>query len=143
MEKQKRKAGKRTPDNEQLKICQDCKAACCRYITIFIPQPTDKDDFDNLHWYLCHAGVSVYQDDEKDWAVIIPTDCDMIKRDQTCKIYETRPEACRDYDAAHCENTTASGDYLQYFDKPEELEEYLDQRWRRKRPKRSAGRRSH
>jgi len=135
MAKKKQKAEQRTPDDVQLEICKKCKAACCRYITIFIPQPTDKDDFDNIRWYLCHKGVSVFQDDEKDWAVVIPTDCEMLKSDYTCKIYETRPDACRDYDAANCENTTASADYLQYFDEPEELEEYLDQRWRRKRSK--------
>ena len=118
-------------ERTQLEICQECKAACCKYITIFIPQPTDKEDFDNIRWYLCHEGVSVFQDDEKDWAVVIPTRCKMLNKDYTCKIYDERPEACRDYDARECENTNEDGGYLQFFEDVDELEEYLDHRWQR------------
>jgi len=147
MAKRKRTAAAKA-ERSQVEICQECEAACCRYITIFIPQPTDKEDFDNIRWYLCHEGVSVFQDDELDWAVIIPTDCKMLNRDHTCKIYEDRPEACRDYSAEGCENQDDSeGNYKEYFESVDELEAYLDRRWRRnrgakKRRKRSRAKRA-
>ncbi|NOZ85309.1 MAG: YkgJ family cysteine cluster protein [Deltaproteobacteria bacterium] len=126
-----RKERLKTGEDGQLAVCKACKAACCRYISIAISPPRTREDFDNLRWYLLHQGVSIFQDQDGDWMVNVPTGCRMLKKDYTCMIYEDRPGACRDYDANECENTEQEGNYKNYFEDENDLEDYLDKRWHR------------
>ena len=80
--------------------CAGCDH-CCRYITINIPTPRTKLDFDNIRWYILHQNVCVFLDWEGDWMVQFDTTCEWLV-DGRCTHYRFRPEICRDYDPADC-----------------------------------------
>ena len=98
-----------------------------------------------------HEGVAVWMEDG-DWYIEIRTVCKHLQPDNSCGIYETRPQICRDYGTAKegpCEFFTEDLKYELYFDSDRGLEAWLsnaqdheeDRKQRRKarRKKRFAG----
>jgi len=114
--------------------CEGCDH-CCRYMTIEIPKPRSKTDYDNIRWYILHRGVSVYVDWEGSWMVQFDTPCSWLK-DGRCTHYALRPEICRDYDPADCERygTTAAEKFILRNEK--DLERYLAEREERRKARR-------
>lgn len=86
-------------------ICPSC-TRCCRYVSIGINAPSTLTAVSNILWYLYHKNVSVYEDHEGEWAVVFGTDCENLKPDGLCGVYENRPLICRDYDIDGCEGTS-------------------------------------
>ncbi|MBT5232170.1 MAG: YkgJ family cysteine cluster protein [Methylococcales bacterium] len=83
--------------------CSFCKPAiCCSYITQEIETPRSKIDFENLLWQVSHDHISIYQE-EDGWYLLISGQCQHLLKDGGCGIYETRPNACRDYSNEFCE----------------------------------------
>jgi Fe-S-cluster containining protein len=82
--------------------CDQCTGDCCKYIAIEIDTPESREDFENIKWYLCHGNVTVYQDWEDSWLVEFKTNCKYLADDNRCKIYESRPQICRDHDMGNC-----------------------------------------
>jgi Fe-S-cluster containining protein len=90
-------------DTDQLDCCQRlCRGRCCRYITIQIPAPRLKADFDEISWFLAHDDISVYFNARR-WHVEFRSRCKHLTEQNLCAIYETRPVVCRGYDADECE----------------------------------------
>ena len=90
---------------DQLKICTlDCGARCCRYITVEVPAPRGRNDWDEVRWWLAHAGMMVSKD-EDGWMLHVAARCRHLADDNACEIYEHRMIACAQYDAANCEST--------------------------------------
>ncbi len=112
---------------------------CCRYITVEIPKPRTKLDFDNIRWYILHRNVSVFLDWEGSWMIQFDTPCEWLVEGR-CTHYQFRPEICRDYDPADCErySTTAAERILLRTE--EDLERYLAEREARNAAKRAAKR---
>jgi len=81
--------------------CAMC-GGCCKHIAIQIDTPEDKEDFEDIMWYLLHDNVNVFIDDEDDWYVEFSTKCSALNDDNSCKVYETRPQICRRYDPESC-----------------------------------------
>ena len=81
--------------------CRFC-ARCCRHVSLEIDVPEDREDFDNIRWYLLHKDVSVFIDDGK-WYLEVLKDCMELTGDGRCGIYEGRPDICREYEAGECE----------------------------------------
>jgi Fe-S-cluster containining protein len=77
-----------------------CGAACCQYITVRVT-PSDHFD-DEIRWWLAHQGVELFYDGE-DWLLTVSTKCTNLKPDNTCGIYETRFDTCREYKVKNCE----------------------------------------
>ncbi len=120
-------AGTIDTTNDQLHRCQHlCQARCCRYLTIMIPAPRRKVDFDELSWFLAHEDVSVYFNDRR-WHVEVRNRCRHLSADNLCAIYETRPGVCRSYDGEECEYPSRPRHDLQ-FDTKEEFDAW----WRKK-----------
>ena len=71
--------------------------------------PDDHLD-DEMRWWLAHEGVEMYYDGE-DWLLSVATRCRNLKADNTCGIYETRFDTCRDYDASWCDYDTRHIDH--------------------------------
>jgi Fe-S-cluster containining protein len=110
--------------------CHAC-GECCRYVAIEIDAPTTNNDYDQMHWYLVHGGVSVYVDWEGDWFVEFTTRCDHLTEGATCGVYEERPKICSDFSFEECEVTTKEPAARHRFDT---LEQFLA--WfRERRPK--------
>jgi len=114
--------------DEQHRICQhECKARCCRYITIKIPAPKVKADFDEISWFLAHRDISVYVE-SRFWHVEVRNRCKYLTRSNLCSIYENRPDVCRNYDVEACEYPARPKHTLQF-----DTKEDFDVWWARKR----------
>ena len=81
--------------------CLSC-GLCCSYIAVDIEDPSTLRGATNILWYLYHAGTGVYTDGE-DWMVTFDTRCRHLLDDNRCRIYETRPQICREFDETSCE----------------------------------------
>jgi Fe-S-cluster containining protein len=110
--------------------CSEC-GACCAYVAVEIDNPSSFDDYDHIHWYLTHRGVSVYIDWEGDWFIEFETICEHRTEAMTCGIYEDRPRICSDFSWNECEKTTKEAAHKVRFEKPQEIFDWL----REKRPR--------
>ncbi len=104
--------------------CDDCGAKCCRYFALEIDTPEDKDDFEDLRWYLCHENTVIYVD-EGAWHVHVENDCRYRDQDHRCAIYERRPTMCREHSPDDC-SYNDPWDYELKFSTLEELEIYIE-----------------
>ncbi|HZL84547.1 MAG TPA: YkgJ family cysteine cluster protein [Candidatus Krumholzibacteria bacterium] len=119
--------------------CARCTALCCQYVSTEIDIPTTRRDVDNVRWYLMHPGVRVYVEDTGRWFIQFMSRCQNLGDDNLCRIYETRPQICRDLQPTSCEFALGSGD-LHYFTTPEEFERWQGERVRRRDTRRAARR---
>ena len=44
-------------------LCDKCTGLCCRYMALPIETPEDREDYDDIRWYLCHEDVAVFVED--------------------------------------------------------------------------------
>lgn len=105
-------------------LCSYCTAKCCRYFALPIDTPTTRQEFDYVRWYLLHEQATVFVD-EGTWYLLVHTRCRHLQPDNRCGIYATRPQICRDYSTENCEFDDDAC-YEQYFETPEQLEEYME-----------------
>lgn len=104
------------------RLCEFCDAKCCRYFALPIDKPSTFEEFDYVRWYLLHEGASVFVEDG-DWFLLVHSPCKELGLDNRCRIYETRPQICREYSTARCEYDDLFV-FEQYFETPEQVEEY-------------------
>ncbi len=114
------------PDPKDGPPCHMCTARCCKYFALAIDTPVDPQDHDFIRWFLLHEHVVVWRQDG-DWYLEVRTPCRHLQADNSCGIYETRPQICRDYGlpdkaedaSAPCEFFTDDGSYDLFFDSAE------------------------
>ncbi len=104
-------------------LCEHCAATCCRYLALPIDKPTNTRDYDDIRWYLLHAGVTVFVEDG-DWYIQYQTACKLLGEDNLCTIYETRPEICREYEADGCDYPGGTYGYDHHFTHAKQIEAY-------------------
>jgi len=150
MAKKIRRHAKRTkPTREQLapgeNLCDYCTAKCCRYFALAIDKPTTRREFDYLRWYLLHERAAIFVEDGS-WYLLVHSPCKHLMPDNRCAIYEERPYICRQYSTRRCEYED-TWVYEQYFETPEQIEQYAEAVLQRKgrsirspRPARAKGR---
>ncbi len=107
--------------------CHEC-GRCCAYLSIEIDSPGSFDDFENIHWYLTHKGVSVYIDWEGDWFVEFETVCEHLTEQKTCGIYAERPKICSEFSWDECEITTGESAWKYRFTSIEALVDWLKEK---------------
>jgi Fe-S-cluster containining protein len=100
-----------------------CNAECCRYITVDLATPEDKEDWDEIKWLLMHEKVMIYKDLEGDWMIEIQVPCKHLKGN-LCDIYEKRPNVCREHETSECEKNIGAFAKVM-FKKPEDVDRYL------------------
>lgn len=119
---------RRRPTRKELKPgevpCDHCTAKCCRYFALPIETPKTRKDFDFVRWYLLHDRATVFTEDDT-WYLLVHTVCRHLEPSNRCGIYETRPEICREYSSTSCEYED-DWVYEQYFETPEQVEEYVE-----------------
>lgn len=120
-------------------LCEHCTAACCRYIALPIETPEDRQDFDDIRWYLLHDGISVFVEGGT-WHIYIETDCRHLLPDHRCGIYDTRPKICRDYTAENCDYHSGDYGWEHHFTTPAQLTEHMEQQLAAKKRRHVAGR---
>ena len=86
-------------------VCPPC-GRCCRYVAVEVDAPTTVARVSTLLWMLYHRGVEVYESHEGEWFVLFPAECENLRPDGLCGVYENRPLICRDYDVDGCEGTS-------------------------------------
>lgn len=122
------------PRREELRpsecLCDHCTAKCCRYFALPLETPTTRRDFDTFRWFMLHEGACLFVDDGT-WHLLVYATCRHLQPDQRCGIYETRPQICRQYSTKSCEYED-DWTYDQYFETPEQLEEYVEARFPRR-----------
>ena len=118
-------------------LCSKCTGLCCRYVALPIETPKTRGDFDDVRWYLAHEGFSVFVD-EGDWYVNIAARCRYLTVDNLCGTYENRPRICRGYKDGNCDYHGGDYGYDLYFSSTEDLAEYVDKKFRKKKTKRKA-----
>lgn len=104
------------------RLCEFCDAKCCRYFALPIDKPATFEEFDYVRWYLLHERASVFVEDG-DWFLLVHSPCKELGPDNRCRIYETRPQICREYSTTRCEYDDLFV-FEQYFETPEQVEEY-------------------
>jgi Fe-S-cluster containining protein len=105
-------------------LCDYCAGKCCRYFALPIETPTAWKDFEYLRWYLLHDRATLFIE-EGDWYLLVHNRCKMLRDDNLCAAYETRPQICRDYTTRRCEYED-DWVYDHYFETPEQVEEYAE-----------------
>lgn len=121
--------------SEADRVCRyECGSRCCRYITVVLPPPRRKWDFDEVSWFLAHESTSVYVEGRR-WHLEVHTPCKYLTSDNLCLTYENRPEVCREYDYGSCEYPERSEHSL-HFDTREAFETWLSKRREEQQQKR-------
>ena len=106
---------KKKTDKDNKKLCKNC-TKCCEYICISIDKPTTKTAIDEIIWFLLHENIEVFIDNDNDWTVEIKTKCKALtKKNGHCKIYEQRPEVCKEHDHEECEHHNKDPYYKERF----------------------------
>lgn len=103
--------------------CEHCTGHCCKYLGLPLETPVTSRDFDDLRWYLMHAGVTIYVEDG-DWYVQFATRCRNLLPDNRCAVYRRRPHICREYQAGECDYLGGGYEYDELFTHVEQLEAY-------------------
>lgn len=105
--------------------CVKCTGLCCRYFALPIETPEDKDDYDDIRWYLCHKDITVFVE-EGDWYLNIKNKCKHLsEKDYRCRIYDKRPNICRKYRHADCDFVEGEYDYELHFTDDKQMQEYI------------------
>ena len=105
--------------------CDKCTGLCCRYFALPLDTPEDKNDYDDIRWFLCHKGISVFVEDG-DWYVRVQNKCKHLsEKDHRCKIYNKRPRICRQYRHRSCDYVEGVYDYKLHFTSDKQMEEYI------------------
>ena len=105
--------------------CDKCTGLCCRYFALPIETPEDKEDFDDIRWYLCHEDITVFVEDD-DWYINIKNKCKHLSdKDYKCGKYGNRPKICRKYDHDDCDFVQGEYDYELHFTDDKQMEEYI------------------
>ncbi len=118
---------------------------CCRYFALPIDTPEDRADFDDIRWYLCHDGITVFVEDG-DWYLNVKNKCrHLLPKEHRCAIYDNRPKICRKYKTADCDLTEGEYDYELHFTTDRDMEEYMKLKFdnnknEKKKTRRQAGR---
>ena len=77
-----------------------------------------------VRWYLAHGQTLVYVE-KGTWYLVVMTRCKYLSRDDRCRIYLSRPKICQEYTTDDCEYDE-NWTYPQYFETPEQFDEYCE-----------------
>jgi Fe-S-cluster containining protein len=106
--------------------CIECKAGCCRSVSVEWHTPEGKDDWDQIRWMVAHKNVYLYKDFDGEWLIEFQTDCEMLNKENMCKIYDKRMAICREHDSRECENSGIDSEYHQtIFRHVEDVDRYI------------------
>ena len=106
--------------------CDKCTGLCCRYFALPIDTPKTRDDYDDIRWYLCHEGVSVFVEDGDWYLNLAKNKCrHLSEKDHKCLIYDHRPKICRKYRHDNCDFVQGEYKYELHFTKDQQMAEYI------------------
>ncbi|MCU0913658.1 MAG: YkgJ family cysteine cluster protein [Planctomycetes bacterium] len=105
--------------------CNRCAGLCCRYFALPIETPETRADYDDIRWYLCHEGTSVFVEDG-DWYLSVRNACRHLSPEtHRCAIYDRRPKICRTYKHSDCDYVPGEYDYELHFTSDRDMDEFI------------------
>lgn len=104
--------------------CIGCKAKCCRYVTVEIKEPKNKEDYEEILWYFLHQGIEIFIEDGI-WNILFNSNCIGLDKESKCKFYNKRPKVCMDHSINECEEFGKSVTDNYYFKNYKEFLGYL------------------
>lgn len=117
-----------TVSDNKCDLCGGSK--CCNYITQELDTPRSIDDFDTLLWQMAHRDIQAYKD-EDGWFLLVNNTCRFLGESGRCKIYQTRPQMCREYSNDYCEyDSPAEEGFDLFFDGYDSLLAYCQKRFK-------------
>ena len=105
-------------------LCEGC-SKCCEYVALEFDEPTTKEDFDEIKWFLLHKDVIVFIDHDDSWNVQFNTSCEKLGDGGACNYYEKRPHICREYDMGSCERFGEGSSFKILWSTIEEFEKWM------------------
>ncbi len=105
-------------------LCNYCSGKCCRYFALPIDKPKNYEEYDEIRWYLLHENATVFVEDGS-WFLLVHTVCKALDAHNRCKIYDRRPQVCRDYSTEKCEYDDLFV-FEKYFETADQVEEYAE-----------------
>jgi uncharacterized protein len=106
--------------------CDGCDK-CCRYVALEIDAPENKEDYDQIRWFLTHKDVWIFIDHDDSWNIQFNTPCEKLSKSGKCTIYEKRPIICRKYSTDNCEKFGAGDSFKLLWKNIEEFEEWFEE----------------
>jgi Fe-S-cluster containining protein len=109
--------------------CEKCTGLCCRYFAFPIDTPENREDYDDIRWFLCHKGITVFVE-KGDWYIKVENKCKYLsEKDYRCRIYDKRPRICRQYRHTNCDYVKGEYDYKLHFTSDKQVEEYIKEKF--------------
>lgn len=78
------------------KNCQECGARCCKFISISIEEFPENMDGNPERYFTLHENVKVVET-RYGKEIVISSRCKALSDDNTCSIYDDRPDMCRNF----------------------------------------------
>lgn len=120
-----------------LDICStQCGSECCKYFMVKIDPPRTRADRDEHRWFLMHEGIELHIEGRQ-WYMQVHSRCRNLTRDNTCRIYEHRPDLCEDYEEKTCDSALRGGpdNGTVIFRTVKEYDDYMARRGKPWRPR--------
>jgi Fe-S-cluster containining protein len=76
--------------------CRECGAKCCKFISISLFEFPDELDEDPERYFNLHDGIRVIKT-RYGKEIVIHSRCKALRDDNTCSIYEGRPDLCKNF----------------------------------------------
>lgn len=111
-------------------ICSKCPSLCCKNLSMMIYRPENRQEVEDLKWQLRFDTVRIYIRHHR-WYQLVEGRCMYLGEDGRCLEYEGRPNKCRRHNPPDCEFFGVFYDVM--ISTPEELEDYLNSKRRRKK----------
>ncbi|MBU1198987.1 MAG: hypothetical protein KKE98_06425 [Nanoarchaeota archaeon] len=98
-------------------------------VVVEIETPENKDDYEDISWYLYHPGISVFIEQDEDnpeedqWNVRFDSKCMHLNGNGKCNAYDEKPPICTEYSIENCDHEF--NDMKVHFKSPEEYKEWL------------------
>ena len=109
-----------------MKTCENCNGKCCRYVALEIDAPESLEEFEDIKWYVVHKNINVYVDEDYEWHIEFLTPCEYLDEEGKCKIYDKRPQICREYSQEEClHHNSYEEEYT--FQSLEDVEKYIEE----------------
>ena len=109
---------------ESKDLCSGCLVNCCEYIVINIGEPEKYSDVDRMIWYIFHK-IPVFIDTEDAWVIEIKANCQHLDEKKRCRIYDHRPDVCRNHSPQDCERHGDGEFYNHLFTTKDELLDFI------------------
>lgn len=107
------------------KTCFECNQECCKSVIIEMDKPETREDWEDIKWQVAHKNVQVILDNEDAWCIEFLTECDEMDENGRCKIYDKRPDMCRNHSSQRCA-VNGEGSYYEVILKSiKDVEDYL------------------